>query len=241
MESPTSKIEQTIKMLQTDPVRNSSIIGFMNNYSVKTVLYEGDSLLVKGKSDVEWIYISSKDKAELRKLISGLDSDDQYFASIEDWMIPEVTHNREVEWQLCALRYYLPGNVTLPETIVNMIPLKESDAEFVVTNSNYKKYISTEYISERIRKSFSAAVVEDKKLAAWALTHDDGAIGALHVLKEYRKKGYAKEIIINLAGRIRNSGFVPIAQIEEKNIPAIKLFSGIGFVMDRKIIWLKLK
>jgi 8-oxo-dGTP diphosphatase len=233
--------QEVIKKLETDPVRNSSIIGFVKNYPPTIILSEGKSVLVKGTSDREWIYISSEDKNELKRLILKLKDDDGCFASLEDWMISEVRESREPVWRLEALRYYFPENNFLRENKIEIIPLKTDDAEFVVVNSNYKQYIGKEYIRERISKSFSAAVFQNGKPAGWALTHDDGAIGALHVLDEFRKKGFAEEIIINLARKIRDAGGVPIAQIEEKNIPAINLFEKIGFVKDRRVTWLNLK
>ena len=78
------------------------------------------------------------------------------------------------------------------------------------------------------------------KLVAWGLTHDDGALGSLHVLDEYRKKGYGKEILISLIHQNRKLGKTSFAQIEEKNVKAINLAVRLGFLKDRRVSWIKL-
>ena len=47
----------------------------------------------------------------------------------------------------------------------------------------YKDMLSVGYLNERIEKSVSAGIYNDGKLVAWALTHDDGSLGSMHVLK----------------------------------------------------------
>ncbi|HEY7751028.1 MAG TPA: GNAT family N-acetyltransferase [Ignavibacteriaceae bacterium] len=232
---------EIVKRLKKDSIRNSSIIGFIKDYPPAMTLSEGDSILVKGKSDREWIYFSSESEAEFNRLFSKLNQEDLCFASVEGWMIPKIIMNRTVDWKLEAFRYYLPEKIVLLENKIKIDSLQESDAEFIVANSNYKQFIEIEYVRDRINKSVSAGVIVNGHLAAWAITHDDGAIGALHVVDEYRNQGFAAEIVINLSQRIRKEGSVPIAQIEEKNIPATKLFNKIGFVKDRKVSWIKLK
>lgn len=240
MDKRQLETEKLIEKLRSDPVRNSSIIGFIKNNSISLILEEGNSVLVKGKSDHDWIYISSKDKNELIKLLLKLNFKEIYFASLEDWMVLIITAERNVEWKLTTCRYFLPDSFVVPENRIEASNLSENDADYVWENSNYKQFLDVEYLKQRIGISLSAGIFVENKLAAWAITHDDGAIGALHVLDEFRKKGYASEVVINLVHKIRNIGMIPIAQIEEKNKPAIRLFEKLGFVKDRNVTWLKL-
>jgi 8-oxo-dGTP diphosphatase len=234
-------LQQLKWSLEKDLVRNGSILGFIENNPVTEIVSEGNSYLVKGISDRKWIYFSSKSEDEFRTLLTRLSPSDKCFASVEDWMIPEIVKSGEIDWQLIAMRYYLPLNVVIPENKIEINRLKKKDAEYIRDNSNYKQFLPEEYLKQRIEQSFSAGIVEDNKLVAWSITHDDGAIGALHVLDEHRKKGYAAEIVIYMSRKIRIKGRIPIAQIEEKNSPAIKLFGKLGFVKDRIVTWLMLK
>jgi 8-oxo-dGTP diphosphatase len=78
------------------------------------------------------------------------------------------------------------------------------------------------------------------KLVAWGLTHDDGALGSLHVMDEYRKKGFGKEILLSLIHQNRKLGKISFAQIEEKNTKATNLVEQLGFIKDRRVSWVKL-
>ena len=235
-----NSLDELRNNLRKDPIRNSSLIGFIDNNPITEILSEGESYVVKGISDRKWVYFSSEYLDEFKKLLIKIHYTDTTFASLEDWMIPLITTGKQLEWKLTTMRYFLPIDTAFPENRIETFSLSEKDAEYIRENSNYKQYLPVEYLKKRIAKSFSAGVINNNKLVAWAITHDDGAIGALHVLNEFRNKGYASEIVLNLAYKIRNSGQIPIAQIEEKNESAIRLFEKLGFVKDRRVTWLKL-
>ena len=97
------------------------------------------------------------------------------------------------------------------------------------------------YLEERITKSFSAGIFQKGRLAAWGLTHDEGAIGSLNVLKEFRGKGLGSTVVASLVEQIRAAGKIPFAQVEERNIPALKLCKKLGFIVDRNVTWLKIR
>ena len=73
------------------------------------------------------------------------------------------------------------------------------------------------------------------------ITQDDGAIGFLHVLPEYRLRGYARDIIIDLSKKVRKQGKLPFAHIEEKNEKSMKLVVSLGFKKDRVVNWIEIE
>ncbi len=234
------QLSALIAELKQDELSNISTIGFIENNPITKVIKINHSYLIKGKSDVEWVYIVCKNENDLRALLQK-SAGNTYFASVEDWMIPVVTENKETEWILTTMRYYLPEDVDVPENKNEVIPLTNNHIGFIISKSNYKQFLSPAYLEERITKSISAAIIEKDRLIAWGLTHDDGALGSLHVLDEYRKKGYGKEILISLIHQARKLGKVPFAQIEERNVNAINLVENLGFVKDRRVSWIKFK
>ncbi len=234
-------LTETIHQLLKDEITNMSIIGFVSDNPVTEILKEGESVLIKGISDEEWMYIFSKNENELRKLLEGLTDNDIYFASVEDWMIPIISENKKFEWTLSTIRWYLPDEVEVPENRYKTFPISQEHVEFIISQSNYKQFLTPRYIKERITKSVSACIYDDDKLVAWGLTHDDGALGSLNVLDEYRGKKYGTEIVLSLIHQCRALGKIPFAQIEETNEKAVKLVSKLGFVKDRRVTWIKCK
>ena len=232
-------LTEIIHQLLKDEITNMSIIGFVSENPVTAVLREGDSVLIKGISDEEWIYIYSKNANELRKLLEQLSNKDIFFASVEDWMIPIINEKKKFEWTLSTMRWYLPDAVEVPENKYKTFPLSPEHIGFIISQSNYKQFLTTRYIKERITKSINACIYEKNNLIAWGLTHDDGALGSLNVLDEYRGKKYGTEIVLSLIHQCRALGKIPFAQIEETNQKAVKLVAKLGFVKDRRVTWIK--
>jgi 8-oxo-dGTP diphosphatase len=217
------------------------VTGFIENNPVSFYYLVKNSAAFVGRSDRDWCYIASESRAEFKEMLSLFDKKLKCFGSLDEWMIPLLRKRCESEWILSAYNYYLPSEKILPERKIKIRTLREEDSIYIFKNSVYKNFLSVEYLSDRIKKSFSAGIFKDNKLAAWGLTHDDGAIGTLHVLDEHRNKGYGKEIVISLCNQFREKGRIPFAQITEDNFTSISLFTKLGFVKDRMISWMKLK
>jgi 8-oxo-dGTP diphosphatase len=228
-----------IQHLLTDEITNMSIIGFIAENPVTEILREGKSVLIKGISDEEWMYIFSKDEKELSKLLDQLTDKDIFFASVEDWMIPIINENKKFEWTLSTIRWYLPDDVEVPDNKFNTNSISTEDIGFILSKSKYRQFLTARYLKERITKSISACIYEDNQMVAWGLTHDDGALGSLNVLDEYRGKKYGTEIVLSLMHQCRALGKIPFAQIEETNHKAIKLVTKLGFLQDRRVTWIK--
>ena len=234
------KLNNLILHLKKDEIANISTIGFIENNPITEVIEINNSYLIKGTSDVEWVYVVCNNENDIRVLLEKSGSN-IYFASVEDWMIPIITEKRKAEWILSTVRYYLPEEVEVPENKLEVIPLTTDHIGFIISQSNYRQFLSPAYVEDRITKSISAAIMKKDKLVAWGLTHDDGALDSLHVLDEYRKKGYGKEILISLIHQNRKLDKISFAQIEEKNLKATNLAEQLGFIKDRRVSWVKLK
>ena len=232
-----------MELLKRDPVRNANIIGFVENYPITKVASVGQSVLVIGQSDKAWAYISSESAGELRQLLEFLSPADVNFAVIEDWMMPIITAGRSTKGQLATLRLALPSSTELPPlpTEVPTTKLGPEAAEYIYNNYSYREYTDVAYITDRLKNGPSAGVFYGTKLVAWALTHDDGAIGFLQALEEYRGRGYALAVTRTLVEEVRSQGKVPFVHIEESNVKSLGLAKKLGFVPDRRVQWFSLE
>ena len=156
-------------------------------------------------------------------------------------MIPVLNSKRKVIWDLSMLQYYLPEDVHLPTSKYQIFPLKLQDAYTVYENSTYKEYISIEYITDRIIKGTSAGIYVDNELVSWSITQDDGAIGFLHTLSNYRKKGYGYNVVLSMIEKLKNEGELSFAYIEAENKNSINLFSKLGFKKIKNIHWFEVE
>jgi len=184
-----------------------NMLYFMENNPLHSLEKIGNSIVLRGDSDHQWVYISTPNENELNKVMSLLTRDDRFFAVIEDWMLPRFSGGRRVLGQMSTMKLVLPEHEKLRESHESRIPpLLIGDAQYVYENSLYQGAISPDYIRTRIKNGPSAGIRESGKLVAWAMTHDDSALGLLHVLKDYRRRGYASELTALLIPCCENKG-----------------------------------
>jgi len=257
-----------INQLNKNRAKNISMIGIIENYGLESNLEFGDSLLITVRTDQLWCYISSNSRNELIELLKKFENRTAYFASIESWMIPAVRQNRKIEWELKTERLILPEKLKLAKKVelissakkdtenkkteikekdtenieeIKIRKLKADDADFIFDHSHYQKFTSKPYIRERIDADCSAGIFIKGELAAWGLTHDDGAVGFIHVRKAFRKRGFARLIIKKLIEDKRKNNNDVFLNVEPNNLKAKKLFYSLGFEFDRVISWIKIK
>jgi len=121
------------------------------------------------------------------------------------------------------------------------VKIEGSWASYIHENSDYRSFTTVKYIKERLNNDISAGILVDNQMLAWGLTHDDGSMGFLQVLKEFRKKGYAKNILLELIRQLRQEGKPIFGNIEPGNKASVHLVNKLGFKFDQKSSWIKLK
>jgi ribosomal protein S18 acetylase RimI-like enzyme len=235
------EIERLISDLAVDEIRNCSILNFVRENRVLSIDRVGGSVLVRGRSDRDWVYASSSDPSELRLLARRLSEGDDHYAAIEPWMVPILRRDRDIAWNLPMVRFTLPDSAALPDLEGAAEPLSPDDASNVYEHSNYAEFISPEYARSRILAGPAVGVRENGVLVAWGMTQDDGAMGFLHVIDKYRNRGYGRRITIALAAELRRRNRRPFAYISETNSSAISLVTALGFERGEAIQWFRLQ
>jgi 8-oxo-dGTP diphosphatase len=234
-------LKKTIESLKKDRLGNINLINFIENTHITGIERIGNSLLVRGNSDRNWVYIKCSSIRELSAIKGMLNEEDKCFAAIEDWMFPVLIKDEGLLWGVSMTQFYLPDDVDLPEPVHPTKALSEKDAGTVYDNSEYQDYISVEYIQDRIRAGISKGIYENNKLVAWGLTHDDGGLGSLHVLRGVRRKGYGLSITLSLIKEVRRAKQIPFCYIEQDNYRSINLVSKPGFIRHRNCRWFQIK
>ena len=235
-------MESALKsFLNKDPKRNISVLGFFDNYKPEQLFRKNDSLLILGKSDHLWAHIVSKDKDDLSFLLERYRKETKYYFSVEDWMIPLILKDCKVDWILTTHRYILKNNRAIIFSHSGGLKIDNSFAHFIHENSDYRDYTSIEYINDRLKRDISAGIKINDELVAWGFTHDDGALGFLHVLDAHRKKGHGIKVLSALISDRKKEGKPIFGNVLPNNHRSINLILKLGFEFDRKVSWIKLK
>ena len=237
--SNMGRYSKILERLREDELKNINLLNFIENNAVLDIETRGKSVLLRGKSDQIWIYISSADEDELKFLKSRLHKTDKHFAAIEDWMVPILLEDNELIWDLSMTQFYLPDSIEIPKSEMKASPLSLADAETLYDNSEYKEALSIGYIKDRISRGSSVGLYEKDKMVAWGMTQDDGGMGFLHVLPECRRK-YGYNITLLLIEKIRQKGKTPFVYIEKENMKSINLVENLKFRKHKGVHWFQL-
>lgn len=229
------------KILNSDSIKNIASIGFFENYPMEAYFIKGNSAYILGTSDHLWAHIISSNKDELSSLLQKHHDKTKYFYSVEEWTLPLILQFGDEEWRMETNRYILQEKQTFPVADEVFITLSKDDASYIYSHSDYKDYTSIEYIKDRLDKGISTGIMHKGELIAWGFTHDDGALGFLHVLPAYRKQGHGEKILLSLIDKKQQRGEPIFCNIVPQNLPSINLVKKLGFDLDRKVFWLKLK
>jgi GNAT superfamily N-acetyltransferase len=228
------------ELLETMPLQSLPVIGFFQNYPLEKVFREGDFLLMCGTSDYQWAYLCGDNPEELFEVLEQFNFATPYFANVEDWMLPAITHMHRIDWKLTTHRYYLLDDKFIEPPAQTFQRLEPGMARHIYELSAYKDYTSEGYIRDRLDKDISIGLWQDGELVGWGLTHDDASLGFLNVLPQWQAKGLGEAILRALILKKREMDLPVFVNIEPHNIQSINLIKKLGFSFDRQVSWLKL-
>lgn len=228
---------QALGFLVRDIECNIAYINFLENNPITEILRSGNSLLFRGKSDRDWVYIKSEDREELHELAEHLIDQDRNFALIQAWMIPLLAKGRDIAWQMASLKLQLPPDTRLPDPNTTPVKLMPKHANAIYQHWPYAEVTTLDYTRDRILRGQSAAIFHENEPVAWAITHDDGAIGFLYVREEFRGGGYARDVTVAIARQLQELGKPAFVHIEPDNQKSLGLARKLGFIEKGPVMW----
>lgn len=118
-------------------------------------------------------------------------------------------------------------------------PLDETALPFVLQNYTHADSNGADYLRSRLQSGdFFGAFVAGRP-AGFIGTHEEGSMGLLEVLSEYRRKGIALALAVFQTNRILSQERVPFSQIEPGNEASFALHRRLGFEIScESIDWL---
>ncbi|MBM7616384.1 GNAT family N-acetyltransferase [Alkaliphilus hydrothermalis] len=145
----------------------------------------------------------------------------------------------ELEWEEHCYLYYLPENnwkkIQAEETLGY---LKPEDVDVVNHYYTYKEEGSREYLLECIINRPSSVIRDEKgNPISWALVREDNSMGVMYTIEEYRKKGFAKRITVDLLKKVIDKGNIPYNHIVVTNSASQNLAIEMGFQCWGNVLW----
>lgn len=117
--------------------------------------------------------------------------------------------------------------------------LKEEFIELVKNTYSELSLCDSGYIEERVKNKEMYGAFLSNRLAGFIGTHEEGSIGMLEVMPEFRGKGIGSELERYAINRAIAKGRYPYCQVKEDNEISMKLQKSLGMEISKtKVYWL---
>ena len=104
---------------------------------------------------------------------------------------------------------------------------------------HYTRIPDRDYLLGRLRAGVMFGAFVGGEPAGFIGMHEEGSIGLLEVLPEFRRRGIARMLGGHMVNRLLERGRVPFAQIAPDNFASLELNRGLGLTFSRDTIrWL---
>ncbi|MFZ5353266.1 MAG: GNAT family N-acetyltransferase [Bacillota bacterium] len=240
----TEKTDIIMNFLKQELLLNQNIIGIIENVP-EAVIYVDNSDSPKGvlveKGYFRYIY--SRDDGFIDYVLDNYFKEGYYgFSGTDKAIAARIKARYELDWENPCTLYYMPAenlNRGLIKSKVSSVDIK--DAQTIDYFYQFRNRWSLEAIKKDIKLRPSSAVYIDDDIACWVLVHDDNSMGIMYTKDEYRRKGYAVDVTIDLASKIIEQGKIPYLQIVEGNSMSPGLAHKCGFLRCGEVTWFGIK
>ena len=100
-------------------------------------------------------------------------------------------------------------------------------------------YQDKEYISQRIQSGGMFGAFVEEKLAGFMGVHDDGCLGMLSVLEEYRGSKVGKALAVYLINKTLELGWIPYMQFRYEDEISMQIQEELGLYMAKTpVVWM---
>jgi len=246
---PASK-EQLDELLRADPIRNYSPLRILAEWTDPCDLHAcGGSAFFRlrdpdtGRGFVVLSAATVEEGAALATLVDDRDASFFTVDALVRW--PDapnepagaVLRGHRTDWHNPCRQMSLPPEVMLPEPDPEVVALTPDLAPYIHDHYTMRHALDVAYLEERIRCGPSVGIFRDGRLAGFSMTHDEGTMGVLEVLPDYRRQGLAEKMSFALCRKVRESGGIPTVHIKRGNQASLALADKMGYVHTGDVTW----
>ncbi len=143
------------------------------------------------------------------------------FCGVSQFVTDYINSKYTFNWQTDCYLYVWNGEPILHESRCDLRAIDSSYAQQVSDGTHYRAPLDD--IRECLVWHPSSAAYVDGKPVCWCLLHKEGSLGMLYTLPEYRRQGYALEVMTDITAKVIKRGDIPFAYIVQDNIASQNL------------------
>lgn len=131
--------------------------------------------------------------------------------------------------------YFSPKPLPEPKSPFVVRPL---GPEHLAEVAEHYHLTGADYVAGRLEAGVMiGAFSPEGRLAGFMGTHDEGTLGLLEVLPDYRRQGVARLLQSHMTNRALQRGELPYGQIFEGNTPSLALQRSLGFRCSKGFLY----
>ncbi|MDS0526624.1 GNAT family N-acetyltransferase [Clostridium sp. SHJSY1] len=228
------------KMLYRNFILNVDMIECIRRGNVDILFASLEGVLIQDK--YSGIYMISAKKLKIAiKMIELIPYETKMVIAHQDFYL-QIIKDRINANSNISCYYSVWTNKSLievPKGVIKIQRLTKKNLDIVVNNYSSIDLVEKEYIEERIESGNMLGAFINDNLCGFIGTHEEGSIGILEVLKEYRRKGIGAILQAEATNRALKEGRIPYGEIIDGNEKSLRLQKKLGFeICKDKIYWL---
>lgn len=233
-------LELVSEVVSSDFYNNICILCMSKDYPLVNFYEEQGMYAFAFRSDENWCYLSHNANTEFLCNYLLQQSGSQFLVISNPEVVKWVKEKHKVIWEITCLRLFREGNFNIISDI-SILPITSRQLPWVYHNSGYQQFLSMDYLETRLRLGGGFYIENNGVPVAWVMSHDDGSVGMLHVMNEFRRKGLGRMLVDAMSAKVKEKNMPVFAHIEPSNLPSLKLFRSMGFVDKAVVTWMKVR
>ena len=234
MEKLLSNMKKAFEYLNRNNVLYMGMIFPIQRGTADIIYAERDGVFIREtESDVYFLVSDTFNRS--KELTDGISRQSHicvYRKDIADYLYEKYNYKKHAK-NLQAV-YTRTKYVEQNSHVLDIQPLTLTHLGWVHRHNNH---LDSEYLKERLKCGAIYGGYLDGELCGSVGIHAEGAMGILKVLKQFRKQGFASELVGNMVNILLGRGDVPFSQIEHDNEASIGLHKKLGFEISTDTLY----
>ena len=120
---------------------------------------------------------------------------------------------------------------------VSKMDFRRLDETYLPIVAAHYDAIGEDALLERFSKGAIYGILDEDKLCGFIGEHQEGSIGMLYVLPEYRGKGIGENLEREMINLTLRNGFIPYGQVYDGNDKSLKMQEKLGLYPAKEQVW----
>jgi len=224
--------------LERDRLRYINLLEVLRRGSGEVLFLREDGLLLYDEGSLAYMFTAESSQAAER-IIALIPRDAEQCVTHQNWYHPALRTRLGRDRGMMVCRQAAWMGETQPELSAFPGELRLMDVSWVprVRTLYGHDYADGDYITGVVKRGLLGAFV-DGELAGFIGTHDEGTIGLLQVLPQYRRLGVGEALYRAMICRVLDHGGYALGHIEEGNEASLALQRKVGMTIgDHLLYW----